>query len=631
MTLGKFAFKNIKERLEQYMGYWLSCVTTVFIFFIFSMNQYHPELNQGPGAIATIMQGAQLIVLIFAIFFLSLSINAFLTDRKKDFGVLLMMGMSKRSLRQLILFENMLLGLTALGVGIGLGLIFGHLLILMMGYIIRVSEITYHFPAMSIIITVSLFSLIFLLLAVVQGRRITKQSIYDLMRVDTNEYEQVIYSKPLAYLGVISLVSGYLIANISLINRLFGGQIAWIQRMVHFTELHLVIGGLVTIGMFLLFSQFFKYFMDVLRRNKPFYFSGLNALWVAELKYRLSSNAVTMFVAALLLSSAFVTTIGTISLIATTEDEVSEEMPYDLMYYSDYPNNKLEAELTTVRQEHDRQNLPYTERLIRLYYDEANEVRFISQTDYNDAVSTNEQIQLSIGEVALIEAGEEELNEQLRIAGETLTVTDTAHQLFDSYRYNKLFVVNDASSLLTEQFLEGQAYLFHYEAGYDQTAARQISASLRDKLGPTLPDGGTYLLASKIERIDIEIYSYQLLTYVGSLLSFIFMVASGSLIYFRLLKNISRSKQIYTNLFKLGLDKKALWTIQLKQFRFLFFAPVVMAFINCFFAINMLQELLHTSIWTLVLIIGVALLTFQFAFYYFAKEKLKEKIMLQIG
>lgn len=631
MTLGKFAFKNIKERLEQYMGYWLSCVTTVFIFFIFSMNQYHPELNQGPGAIATIMQGAQLIVLIFAIFFLSLSINAFLTDRKKDFGVLLMMGMSKRSLRQLILFENMLLGLTALGVGIGLGLIFGHLLILMMGYIIRVSEITYHFPAMSIVITVSLFSLIFLLLAVVQGRRITKQSIYDLMRVDTNEYEQVIYSKPLAYLGVISLVSGYLIANISLINRLFGGQIAWIQRMEHFTELHLVIGGLVTIGMFLLFSQFFKYFMDVLRRNKLFYFSGLNALWIAELKYRLSSNAVTMFVAALLLSSAFVTTIGTISLIATTEDEVSEEMPYDLMYYSDYPNNKLEAELTTVRQEHDRQNHPYTERLIRLYYDEASEVRFISQTDYNDAVSTNEQIQLSIGEVALIEAGEEELNEQLRIAGETLTVTDTAHQLFDSYRYNKLFVLNDASPLLTEQFLEGQAYLFHYEAGYDQTAARQISASLRDKLRPTLPDGGTYLLASKIERIDIEIYSYQLLTYVGSLLSFIFMVASGSLIYFRLLKNISRSKQIYTNLFKLGLDKKALWTIQLKQFRFLFFAPVVMAFINCFFAINMLQELLHTSIWTLVLIIGVALLTFQFVFYYFAKEKLKEKIMLQIG
>lgn len=349
MTLGKFAFKNIKERLEQYMGYWLSCVTTVFIFFIFSMNQYHPELNQGPGAIATIMQAAQLIVLIFAIFFLSLSINAFLTDRKKDFGVLLMMGMSKRSLRQLILFENMLLGLTALGVGIGLGLIFGHLLILMMGYIIRVSEITYHFPAVSIVITVSLFSLIFLLLAVVQGRRITKQSIYDLMRVDTNEYEQVIYSKPLAYLGVISLVSGYLIANISLINRLFGGQIAWIQRMVHFTELHLVIGGLVTIGMFLLFSQFFKYFMDVLRRNKSFYFSGLNALWIAELKYRLSSNAVTMFVAALLLSSAFVTTIGTISLIATTEEEVSEEMPYDLMYYSDYPNNKLEAELTIVR------------------------------------------------------------------------------------------------------------------------------------------------------------------------------------------------------------------------------------------------------------------------------------------
>ena len=631
MTLGKFAFKNIKERLEQYMGYWLSCVTTVFIFFIFSMNQYHPELNQGPGAIATIMQGAQLIVLIFAIFFLSLSINAFLTDRKKDFGVLLMMGMSKRSLRQLILFENMLLGLTALGVGIGLGLIFGHLLILMMGYIIRVSEITYHFPAMSIIITVSLFSLIFLLLAVVQGRRITKQSIYDLMRVDTNEYEQVIYSKLLAYLGVISLVSGYLIANISLINRLFGGQIAWIQRMEHFTELHLVIGGLVTIGMFLLFSQFFKYFMDVLRRNKSFYFSGLNALWIAELKYRLSSNAVTMFVAALLLSSAFVTTIGTISLIATTEDEVSEEMPYDLMYYSDYPNNKLEAELTTVRQEHDRQNLPYTERLIRLYYDEASEVRFISQTDYNDAVSTNEQIQLSIGEVALIEAGEEELNEQLRIAGETLTVTDTAHQLFDSYRYNKLFVLNDTSPLLTEQFLEGQAYLFHYEAGYDQTAARQISASLRDKLGPTLPEGGTYLLASKIERIDIEIYSYQLLTYVGSLLSFIFMVASGSLIYFRLLKNISRSKQIYTNLFKLGLDKKALWTIQLKQFRRLFFAPVVMAFVNCFFAINMLQELLHTSIWTLVLIIGVALLIFQFTFYYFAKEKLKEKIMLQIG
>ncbi|MDU4715279.1 MAG: FtsX-like permease family protein, partial [Anaerococcus sp.] len=103
MNLRDFAKNNIIRDKETYIGYWLSCMFTVFVFFIFSVNQFHPELNQGPGAVATIMGSAQVIVVLFAIFFLGLSINSFLSRRENMFGVLLMMGMSKKQLRRLII------------------------------------------------------------------------------------------------------------------------------------------------------------------------------------------------------------------------------------------------------------------------------------------------------------------------------------------------------------------------------------------------------------------------------------------------------------------------------------------------------------------------------------------------
>ena len=81
MNLRDFAKNNIIRDKETYIGYWLSCMFTVFVFFIFSVNQFHPELNQGPGAVATIMGSAQVIVVLFAIFFLGLSINSFLARR----------------------------------------------------------------------------------------------------------------------------------------------------------------------------------------------------------------------------------------------------------------------------------------------------------------------------------------------------------------------------------------------------------------------------------------------------------------------------------------------------------------------------------------------------------------------
>lgn len=630
MNLRDFAKNNIIRDKETYIGYWLSCMFTVFVFFIFSVNQFHPELNQGPGAVATIMESAQVIVVLFAIFFLGLSINSFLSRRESMFGVLLMMGMSKKKLRRLIIIENMIIGFSAIIVGILLGLAFGHILVLLMANIINLSSISLYFPIKSIIITIIAFSILFFLIAFFRSQVILKRPIYNLLDVNQNEYGSIRYSRFLSITAIILILLGYALANIHLINRLIPQGFDRMNTLQNSDILHILIGGLVTIGMFLFFTQFSKYFTDKVRRNEEYYLKDTRALWISELMYRLSSNSKTMFISALLLTVAFITTIGTIALNSTAADEVSKTTPFDISYFSFQPNEKEEDNIEFINSNLSEAGISFKLNSVPiLQKDNQGKEIIISQDDYNSASNESEKIELTGNEVVSLSNGGSQ--EEISITDNiTITIVDNRPNIFDSYRYRTVYVVNNELFNQLAQILEHRqtSFLYHFSDTTTNEQARQAATVNREILGSGLSEGNDFLLIQKIERVDLERYTYQVLTYIGIMLSVIFILAAGSLIYFRLLSNIRGSRPTYTNLYKIGLSIDKIQEVQRKQFTILFFAPLLFAIVNTFFAVNMLSYLLATSIWKQTILISLVLLVIQILYFYFMNNRFKAKIEL---
>lgn len=627
MRLQDFAKNNVLRDKETYIGYWFSCMFTVFVFFIFSVNQFHPELNKGPGAVATIMGSAQVIVILFSIFFLGLSIKSFSLKRESMFGILLMLGMTKKQLKRLLLLENILIGFTSMFVGIFLGIAFGHLLVLVMAKIINLSSISFYFPIQSIIITLIVFSIVFLLVTIINSKSILKKPIYYLININHNEYKKITYSIFLSIMSIVFIFIGYGLANISLFRRLINNKSDFLNIIQNYDKLHYLIGLTVVIGMYLFFSNYSKYFLDKLK-SKENYFKGTNVLWISELKYRLSSNSKTMFISALLLTVAFVTIIGTITLNSTADDEVSKTTPFDLAYFSILPNDKEENNINLINNNLSKSNINYNLNIINILKNNKKEREIIiSQEDYNNV--SNDKIHLNNNDAIKLSdknfKGLISLDDKIEI-----NIIDNKPNVFDSYRYRSVYVVSDELfNILSKKFEHSQrAFLYHFLENTSNEQARKVASVNREILGSGYSEGNNFLLIQKIERIDLEKYTYQVLTYIGIMLSIIFILAAGSLTYFRLLSNIRSSDKTYINIYKIGLSIREIKSLQSKQFKILFFAPVIFSLINTIFAINILSYVLSASIWKQTIIIALLLLIIQIIYFNIVNSHFKLKIEL---
>ncbi len=124
------------------------------------------------------MQTSQYVIFIFSFFCLLYSVSVFLKTRKKEFGSLMLQGMSPRQLHQLVFIENMLIGITAIVCGILMGLI-----LIISSNILGIHKgLTFYVPINAILMTFGAFSLLFLAISLLTLRIIKVGKIIELLR-----------------------------------------------------------------------------------------------------------------------------------------------------------------------------------------------------------------------------------------------------------------------------------------------------------------------------------------------------------------------------------------------------------------------------------------------------------------
>lgn len=131
MNLAKLSIMNFKASFKNYVSLIISLAFTVLIIFNF-FNLMDSSIMESLGKINSqnikiVIQCVIVVLSCFMFFFIWYATNVFLTKRKKEIGVYVFMGLTNQRIGKLYMLETMLIGLVALVMGIGFGILISQL------------------------------------------------------------------------------------------------------------------------------------------------------------------------------------------------------------------------------------------------------------------------------------------------------------------------------------------------------------------------------------------------------------------------------------------------------------------------------------------------------------------------
>lgn len=289
MSFFKLITNNVFRSARTYGSYFLSSVFSVFVFFIFAMLTFHPQLQTGiTGSSADVtllarmgLGVSQVLVVLLSFIFLWYSFWTFLKARKRDLGIYMMLGMKPKDLRKMLFGENMLIGFSASVLGIGMGILFTKVILIVVQNVLALSTgLKFYFPLVGAGLTLGTYLLLFLLVSVIMTFKIQTENLNQLGKSDETPMP-LPKTHPLLVLGAfLSLALGY------------GSLVYFLKKEATLTLL-LSCVLFTVLATFLFFHQVTVYYYRW-RRKRPAFWHGKTMLAVSEGIYRAKENA-TMY------------------------------------------------------------------------------------------------------------------------------------------------------------------------------------------------------------------------------------------------------------------------------------------------------------------------------------------------
>jgi len=589
------------------------------VFFSFAVNLFHPVIaSKRGGAIELIMGQTEAAILAFSFLFVLISVNAFLKVRSKEFGVLMVLGMSRKQLRRLILMENMFIGCLAIVAGITVGLVFSKLLLMVLSSILSYDSLGFYFPHKAILITTGFFTLIFLGISALTPLIIRTSNIMNLLKGARKANREIKFSIILSIAAVLLLGLGYLMAispQLYDINPFLDRVVLLIEN-IRYAEV--IITTSVVLGTYLFFSQFSIFVLHRLKKNRSFYMNRTNMLWISDLIYRIRDNTRMLFLVTVLSAVAFTAITGVYALSSAVKDESLKDNPFALTYTSYSGNGNEQQHIKIIDEMLESQGFRYEKvrsEVIKQVSKDDTVIHIMKQSDYNMRVSVLglEQAALDQDQALLVpvyvrfDPKRDKTLSQKNIALDSgainLEVVGIAPKvIFYSGLFRNLVVVNDETySKITD--INERYHSYSYDIP-NWLSTLEVTERLRKELG--VGEHGKYFWSTRIEGYRLENQNKKLFLYVGFFLGAIFFLGASSFLYFRLYTDLNLEKSKYIAISKLGLSFKEMKKVASIQIAVLFFVPYILAGIHTYFAINVLQTVLYSSVFhQFLVVIGV--------------------------
>ncbi|MFA1740315.1 FtsX-like permease family protein [Lysinibacillus fusiformis] len=609
MTLFSLARKNIQRNLSNYFLYIASMVFSIVIYFTFVTLKYNDDLSalkQSSQQIKGLMSASSVVLLFFIVIFMAYSNSFFMKKRKKEVALYSLLGVRKQKIGLMLFFENLVIGLVSLVLGIVLGFFMSQgllmILVRLMGYEI-VGSLTFSVEAL--LNTAVIFTILFLFTSL-QGYRVIYQfKLIDLFHAEKQGEQIPRASLVAAVLGTVLIAFGYYTAA----SDMFTSEI-WRFFTVLGTPLMVI--GVTIVGTYLLFHSVSVFVLTALKRATSWSWKGLNLIGVSQLLYRIRANAKSLSIIAILSATTITAGGGVFGMYYNAEASVRQMLPNTFMWKGDPV-------------EFSQKDVIYNESLSVKNLRVDNEFSFfeytlLKESDYNRLAKLqgkNQNLHLAGGSAVLLDAVYDE-----RFSHD-FTGEDFKLKNGDSFHVEKMYtesvlnfipagtvlVVNDQEYAATNaEEVKMQAI------GFDNDLKQQaVSKDIVKQLSTEQQES----FSSVPQSYEDSIATVGALLFVGSFLGLVFLAATGSIIYFKILTEAEEDQAKYAILNKIGVNSKQILKTVAGQVAVIFSAPLIVGIVHSAFALLAFSQLFGMNITKPVILWMIAYSAIYFIYYIF--------------
>ncbi|MCW9131995.1 FtsX-like permease family protein [Bacillus paramycoides] len=622
MTFWQFAFKNVSRNSRAYFAYFISSAFSIMVFFSFAVYTYHPRLQntqsyQERDPLMNLASTAQFIIVMFSFFFLLYSLGTFLNVRKQQFGVLTVLGISKKQLKRLLFTENMIIGILAIFVGIQGGLVFSNFFLLVTSKLTDAKGLYLYWPTQAIIVTTVIFIILFFIVSTftpmfIRTRKTTRL-IKDNTKVKKEKRPSILISLfALTCLGLCYYIAGYPQGYVTEEN-VQNGSVFFIM---------LSILPLVVVGTYLFFSQTFLLFIFILKKRRKFYMKQINMLWISDLVARTRSNINVLFIVSMLSALAFTIIIGLFAANNSTKASILERYPIPFTYTSEGDNTFEQKHITTIETELTNANFQYKKYKFTVLKDTAlkESIAIMKMSDYNTLAKqlNRPEITLDSTQVYSISRYSPEL---LNLVSNPFAKQDTITLDSNKKEFHIKGFINKGIEpsfalphliVMQDSVIENMIPHIETITVYNYFVENWENAIVPTKniLKSLDHDANNLFEAHKDEEGFIKPFYIHTATdelvhskenavaqfFIWTFLGIIFFIGAASVLYFRMYNDLTSEKQKYITITKLGLTETEMFRSATIQLGILFFVPYIVAGIHTIFAIQFLQAMFSFSL-----------------------------------
>lgn len=321
----RLSLQNLWRSKQTYGPFLLASSLLTFALYSLTMLATAPTINDRMGATGNALTSTMLwlgviVVGIFTAIFMIYADSFVIRRRKKELGLYAVLGMERRHLMWVQLYETLLCYGLTLGVGLGLGMLLARLLFLILRALTHLQIAVSGAPSLPALALVALLmGALFLIILARHALEVVRIRPIELLHASQKAEREPKARWLLALLGAACLVAGYVLAFI--VNNPADALVMFFVAVL-----------LVIVGTYLVFITTSIAILKAMKLRKSFYYTPKHFVTVSGMLYRMKQNAAGLASIAILSTMAMVTIGTTASLYLGVERTLEKSYPMDVCY-----------------------------------------------------------------------------------------------------------------------------------------------------------------------------------------------------------------------------------------------------------------------------------------------------------
>lgn len=608
----KLAASNLKRNAKTYFPYLITCVVSIMMYEMVCALGQNPQLaTMAAGdSMQSLLGFGSFIVAVFSVVFLIYTYRFLMGRRQLEFGMFNILGMEKRHIARIMVYESLLTLLVSLTCGLLLGMALNKVMFLVIVKLLNGTvQFGFDFSFSAVVSTILLFTFIFFVNYLNALRVVHLASPVELLHRSHYGQKEPKSKWLMTLIGIVCLGIGYYI-SLTTTNPLGAFGMFCIAVL------------LVMLGTYLLFTAGSITLLQFLKHRKKYYYQTSHFISISGLLYRMKQNAAGLSNICILSTMVLVILSTTCSLWFGIEDSLYRRYPSEFVLTMN-DDELTDARLAVVDDilagEHlsvDKTTYHYlaftgmldgshfvTDRsefsmnqISRIY-----NLFLVDLKDYNAAMGTNAY--LADNEILLYCNRGHYGPDTLDISDYHFIVKEKLDHFIDNGNAaadiaTTLFIVVPDQSIIDALYTyqltaygENASQIQFYE-GFDTQLDDEANLALYDKLTAALGDSEGDIVESRTQSRQSYISLYGGLLFIGIFLSVLFIMATIIIIYYKQITEGMEDRDHYIIMQKVGMDQSMVKKAIHSQILTVFFLPLVVALIHLLFAFPIIKGLL---------------------------------------